>query len=236
MEIELWSGNTKAIIDPRGAWLTNLSDDRGDILFPKRSLKNSEGITKLRGGCHVCVPNFGPGGESGQPQHGFGREMNWTIQERTESTVALVLEHGSKGYESLRSVLRYSLGNSMVAMTLELINNGEGAVRVAPAFHPYFAIIGGTTVLLDGEKMLLEDLSETRFISGGTQELTLPNRRLILRSKHLSVWAQWTDQLGPYVCVEPTVGGYAFLNAKPGNEEILRPGNSKEYSLEVEWR
>src|SRR5688572_18264108 len=117
MEIELWNGSAKAIIDPRGAWLTNLSDDHGDVLFPKRRLKAPDGTIKDRGGCHVCLPNFGPGGSSGLPQHGFGREMVWTTSEQFDNSVVFSLSSGRDGYENLSSVLRYRLDEGSLSIT-----------------------------------------------------------------------------------------------------------------------
>jgi glucose-6-phosphate 1-epimerase len=236
MEIELWSGNTKAIIDPKGAWMTNLSDDRGDILFPRRMLKAVDGASKVRGGCHVCLPNFGPGGASSQPQHGFGREMLWKEGERSDSSVRLILKRGRDEYENLSSFLTYQLESSRLDITLKVINNGGQPLRVGPAFHPYFAIQGaGDFVKINGTNQPLEDLNDTLFVSGGAQELILPNRTVMLHSKGLLTWAQWTDRLGSYVCIEPTVGGYTFLNETSSADEILAPNQQKIYKLTISW-
>lgn len=236
MEIELWSGVTKAIIDPRGAWITNLSDDRGDILFPKRNLKAPDGTMKIRGGCHVCLPNFGPGGNSGQPQHGFGRIMDWEIIEQTDSRIVMQLASGGEGYEDLRSTLRYDLHDASITMELEVTNAGEEELHVAPAFHPYFAVLGGSRVIIDDEEQSIEELAQTLFVSGVTQRLQLPNREVSLSSKQLSLWAKWTDRLGAYVCVEPTAGGYTFLKEMPDESELLGLEQTRKYSLVITWQ
>lgn len=235
MEIELWNGSAKAIIDPRGAWMTNLSDDRGDVLFPKRKLNTIEGEAKVRGGSHVCLPNFGPGGDSGQPQHGFGRLMDWDITEQTANRVALQLEKGGQGYEKLQSKLVYDLGSSSITMELEVKNTGDEDLRVAPAFHPYFAVLGGEEVKINGDVQPLEDLADTLFVTGDSQALELPLRKITLSSWQLPVWAQWTDQLGTYVCVEPTVGGYTFLEEAPNEAELLGPLEARKYALTITW-
>jgi glucose-6-phosphate 1-epimerase len=235
VEIELWNGVSKAVIDPRGAWLTNLSDNRGDVLFPRRLLKTSNGATKQRGGCHVCLPNFGPGGTSSQPQHGFGREMDWKTSKVTTHSAVLTLDHGRDGYENLASTLQYTLGGSTLRMTLEAANNGKNTLRVAPAFHPYFAISGSGGVRLNDEVQSLDDLAETVFVEGTVQHIHLPNRYLALSSRHLPLWAQWTDQLGPYICVEPTVGGYTFLQDSVKEIEVLQAGQHKTYTLDIKW-
>ncbi|HEY5695732.1 MAG TPA: hypothetical protein VIQ80_02765 [Candidatus Saccharimonadales bacterium] len=236
MEITIQNGNTRAIIDPRGAWLTNLSDDSGDIMFPKRNLVAEDGSTRQRGGCHVCLPNFGPGGESALPQHGFGRVADWELADKTESSVLLTLRKGEGNYSDMESVVAYQLGDNRLVMTLEVVNNGQADVRVAPAFHPYFALHDEQDVTIDGAKESLNTLEETQFVEGGTTHtLEASGRKLTLTSPELQTWAEWTDRLGDYVCVEPTLGGYMFLKNEPTKQEILQPGESKTYSFTVSW-
>jgi glucose-6-phosphate 1-epimerase len=141
MEIELFNGSAKAIIDPRGAWLTNLSDDYGDILYPKRTLVAGDGTKKARGGSHVCLPNFGPGGDSGQPQHGFGRVMDWEVTDTTAASAMLTLAHGNNDYANLSALLTYHLESQSIIMTLEVTNDGAADMRLAPAFHPHFSTV-----------------------------------------------------------------------------------------------
>lgn len=235
MEVELVYGTTKAIVDPQGAYLTNLSDDRGDILFPKRNLTAEDGTSKLRGGSHICLPNFGPGGASGQPQHGFGRTSLWEVTDKTESSVLLTLLEGKQGYDDMSSVLTYQLADNMLMMTCELTNNGSAPLRVAPAFHPYFSLTGEKEVEIDGVKTELDDLSEAQFMGDNRHELKTAARTFTLDSTDLPIWAKWTDQLGRYVCVEPSLGGFTFLEDSPKPEEILPPGGSKTYAFSITW-
>lgn len=234
--IELTSGSAKAIIDPSGGWVTNLSDDSGDILFPKRKLKTPDGESKTRGGCHVCLPNFGPGGDSGQPQHGFGRTMEWIVLEQQQSRVEIELAQGRDGYESLTSIALFELKQRQLTMTLTLINGVSNKLRVAPGFHPYFALSRGEqTVSLNGTEHVMGDLAGTEFFKDITDMFLQTDRRNItLHSENLPTWALWTDQLGDYVCVEPTVGGYTFLQRASAGE-VLKSGENRTYSLTISW-
>lgn len=234
--IELWDGSTKAVIDPIGAWLTNLSDEFGDILYPKRTLNNANGESKLRGGCHVCLPNFGPGGDSGQPQHGFGREAIWEMKEQHPSKAVLELKNGKGEYDTLQSFLTYTLGQSSMAFTLELTNSGERPLRVAPGFHPYFALDRDEgQVTLNGNQYDVQDLAGTEFfVNKTTMDLKLRRRNIKITSENLPTWAFWTDQLGEYVCCEPTVGGYTFLDV-PRDIEKLLPGKTASYTFTISW-
>lgn len=234
--IELWNGSTKALIDLEGAWLTNLSDDRGDILFPKRMLTAPDGTKKARGGCHVCLPNFGPGGDSGLPQHGFGRLAVWEMASKTENKVILMLSGGAKGYEALQSRLTYELSDTSIKITLDLINNGEAELRVAPAFHPYFALQADEAhVKVDGRRMDLDELGGTVFEEGDIKELATSRRHFRLESSSLPTWAIWTDHLAQYACVEPTLGGYTFLDGKPASAELIHPGKPRTFTFIASW-
>jgi glucose-6-phosphate 1-epimerase len=235
MEVELTHGTTKAIVDPKGAYVTNLSDDNGDVLFPKRNLTASDGSVKVRGGCHVCLPNFGPGGESGQPQHGFGRTSDWEVTDKTENGIILTLARGEGEYEDMATVLAYQLADDMIRMTCEVTNNGTVPLRVAPAFHPYFSLTGEKEVEIDESKELLDDLAEAQFFEGATHTLKTAARTFKMTSTELPMWAKWTDQLGKYVCVEPSQGGFTFLNTEPTETEMLAVGASKTYGVSITW-
>jgi glucose-6-phosphate 1-epimerase len=237
MEIELWHGQTKAIVDPIGGWLTNLSDDNGDILFPARLLKAVDGSQKKRGGMHVCLPNFGPGGDSGLDQHGFGRTSTWEIEKQTDNSAVLVLKKKEGCYAGMVATLTYALGDSQLTSTLTIDNGGANKLRIAPGFHPYFTARGGHDgVRINNEKQKLDELGETVFIMGEQQSLAILGRHITLRSKNLTAWAVWTDLLGSYVCVEPTLEGYAFLKSVPSDNQMLAPGATKTYEFVMNWR
>lgn len=235
--IELWSGSTKALVSIDGAWLTNLSDDNGDVLFPKRLLTAADGSKKQRGGCHVCLPNFGPGGLSDQAQHGFGRQMVWSVARQTQSEVTLELPNGDDEYLGLSSQLSYVLAGQSIKITLKVINNGTDELRITPGFHPYFATAEGEgQASIDGERIDVQDLEDAVFYSGNDKKLELRKRTITMRSDDLTTWAAWSDQLGNYVCLEPTYAGNAFLDADDAPEDqLLQPSESRAYSVTLHW-
>jgi D-hexose-6-phosphate mutarotase len=235
MEVEIQNGMTRAIIDSHGAWLTNLSDDDGDIFFPRRKLTTTDGLVKERGGCHVCVPNFGPGGTSEQPQHGFARVMDWEMTDKTESSVLFALKEGEGEYRDMTSIVAYQLGENRLVMTLELTNNGLADLRAAPAFHPYFALRDEEEIKIDEVSERLNDLNEVQFFKGNEHMIQTQGRHFAVVSDELTTWAKWTDRLGRYVCVEPSLGGFTFLNEVPSQDEILAPNESKTYTVSITW-
>lgn len=233
--IELWSGTTKALVDAQGGWLTNLADESGAILYPRRTLQEVDGTTRVRGGLHVCVPNFGPGGESGLERHGFARNATWEVIERDMPCVRLMLRGGAPGYEGLVSMLRYTLGEASLMVTLELKNEGDTPLRVAPGFHPYFILQDGErAVKLDGDVIHLGEVAGTEFVDKTVGVLATQQRKVHIATSELTRWAIWTDQLGPYICVEPTFAGNAFvLGESP--VQLLAPGASNIYSATFSW-
>jgi glucose-6-phosphate 1-epimerase len=235
MEIELKCGSIKAIVDSQGAYLLSLSDNTGDILFPKKELKALDGAVKQRGGCHVCLPNFGPGGTSGQPQHGFGRMAVWEVGDRTDDSILRVLREGTGGYHDMESIVTYQLSEGTLTMTLEVVNHGESVLRVAPAFHPYFATNGDVPIKLNGKDQKLGHLAEAIFFEGNEHVLKLPSRTFTLMSEALPMWVKWTDQLGEYICIEPSQNGFSFLKDIPDTAELLEAGASKVYSMCMTW-
>lgn len=237
MEIELFDGRVKAIIDPKGAWVTNLSDEYGDVLFPKRTLEGADGGKKVRGGCHICLPNFGPGGDTDLPQHGFGRTALWEVVASTATSAELHLLKGEDKYETLHTEVTYEIDGNALLMTVSVTNNGLDTLRVAPGFHPYFMTARGEDrVVIDGENVQLDELYEVQFVTDARDHALVANKtKYALSADGLSTWAKWTDALGSYVCVEPTAGGFTFLDANPSIEERLAPSETRKYSLRIAW-
>ena len=232
MNITLHTGTTTATITTSGAYITSLTDERGDVFYPLQQLTTSDGAHKTRGGCHVCLPNFGPGGASGLAQHGFGRTSQWQVVEHTSDRVELVLQ-GSDAYAGLESRLVYIVAEHQLAMQLTLANVGEDELLVAPAFHPYFAYDG--VPVLDGQSLSdLAPLAETIFVDGPTRQLATGRRTITLQSEGLPRWAVWTDRLGPYLCIEPTHSGNSFADS-PSRTTVLVPGQTARYGVRVGW-
>ena len=232
MNITLHTGTTTATITTDGAYITSLADEHGDVFYPLQQLTTPDGERKTRGGCHVCLPNFGPGGASGLAQHGFGRTSQWQVVEHTSNRVELMLR-GSGAYAGLESRLVYTVAEHQLAMQLTLVFVGEDELLVAPAFHPYFAYDG--VPVLDGQPLAdLTPLAETIFVDGLTRQLATGLRTITLQSEGLPRWAVWTDGLGSYLCVEPTHSGNSFAD-NPAHAVALAPGQVVRYGVRVGW-
>lgn len=232
--LELVAGKSHLVIDPQGAWVTEWSHDGRPVLYSRRELTTASGETKTRGGMHVCLPNFGPGGDSGLAQHGFGRTTEWAVTLSERSRIVLQLSCNNEiSYAGCVCTLTYGLGDGLLSATLHVANNGTLPARFAPAFHPYFALSDGTpAVRVNTGFYDLMSLEDTVFIEENDVTLTTTNGSIHVAQQQLSTWALWTDQLGNYVCVEPTYGGNRFLHpAQP--DELLAPGEEREWGMRI---
>ena len=232
-EITLEIGKTTAMIETNGAVVSALYDGEGAVLFSRGSLENAQGDKKQRGGCHVCVPNFGPGGASGLSQHGFGRELAWGVAAQTDTSLELLLTTTDETYRGLTARLNYHLQETSFLMELTLTNSGDTPLAVAPAFHPYFAHAGA--VELNETALDLAALEGTEFVRGDHQTLAVAGRTLTLTSENLPVWAVWTDQLADYVCVEPSHSGNSFVETTHGTPRQLANAETARYSCAIDW-
>ncbi len=233
--IVIENGSTKAVINPNGAWVEELSENGNQILFPHTQLVSDSGEHKDRGGMHVCLPNFGPGGNSQLAQHGFGRTSEWKVLKHNKNSVTLRLKTDMPHYGNMVSTLLYEVKDGSLSATLNLKNKGQVSVRVAPGFHPYFHLDESESAIeVNGIVYELADLGGTEFIESEKATLKTVGREINITQLGLSKWAIWTDMLANYVCVEPTFGGYRFLeNSSP--EEFIAPGKEKSFACTISF-
>ena len=135
-EIILRNHSASMQINTLGAYVDNLVLHGREVLFPKTSVQVGTD-TKLRGGMHVCLPQFGPDSKNHLAQHGFGRTSTWQVRYQNESDVGLRLISTAKGYENVEWLLDYSLPNENEAVaTLTVCNYGDAPVRTSPGSIP----------------------------------------------------------------------------------------------------
>ena len=119
-------------------------------------------------------------------------------------------------------------------MQLTLKNSGSVPLRVSPGFHPYFYRGGQAPTVANVTYKDLAEFAETKFIDGDIQHLAIASRQLTLQSSGLPRYAVWTDQLGDYLCVEPTQSGNAFLEDMSRTDEV-QPGSQQVYRFAIVW-
>lgn len=216
-------------IGSTGAVINRYSVSGVDVLFPRQVIDGS-----VRGGSHVCLPNFGPDEKTGQPQHGYGRVVDWGVVEIDSQSITFEYLCSEGSYEGLYSRLRYSLGLGGLIMSLHIENRGGQLLEVAPGFHPYFTLPGGVRGVLVGESVFdVDSVSGTEWIDVEREAtVAIGDRRIVIEAAGMSRWAIWTAHPNRYICIEPTYGGNSHLNGEKGL--FLGPSDTRDFMVRID--
>lgn len=226
--IELKLQGFNATITLLGGVIETFSKEGEDIFFPRQEIDG-----KQRGGCHVCVPYFGPG----QPQHGYGRAIEWVVESQAVDKVVLQHQQLIGEYAGLAMELRYTLMPDGLLMELHLDNGSDRPLRVAPGFHPYFALKEGIRELqFNAKTYQIAQLAGTEFVTSesATARAGMGRINYDIASDELKAYALWSAHPEKYVCVEPTLAGNSFHNNPdvPDNE-WLQPDEKRAYIVRI---
>lgn len=216
-----------AVVDTQGAVVQRYASNGRDVLYPRQTLDN-----KWRGGSHVCAPNFGPGGESDQPQHGFAREVAWQVMQQDETSVELRYRCDMGDYAGLALVIRYQLTPEGLRMEIEATNQADRPLRYAPGWHPYFVmpVTAARQVQIGEQSYDTNELAEmqlhhtTRDDKGVSRVVVTAGDRVYRLTTNLPALAVWSGHPDAYVCVEPTAEGNGFSERSLDEGYHVQPG------------
>lgn len=225
-------------IDQQGAYITSLrSADGQDILFARTHIGE-----KLRGGLPVCAPVFGPGDAVGLKQHGFARDVEWTVHQR--SADALVLTFDAVGHEAIPSVYQgctmlftVKISENSLFVGLSIENRGDMAFVCSPGLHPYFPTADATTVTIQSDStrhFTADELAATQFLPPhqAQVEVQLAGCKVFMTSTTLQQYAVWSANPDTYICVEPTWAGNLDAQA---TMQLLLPGEKMHADMTLKW-
>lgn len=196
-------------LDLQGAWVKRFDKDGKHIFFPFKEIEIN-GARKLRGGMHVCAPNFGPDEILNElPQHGYGRDEEWEVVEEGEDYIKLSLK-GQGSYENVTFNLTYVLKDDRLITEFIATNEGEAQKLINPAFHPYF-YTKDANIDIDDFTIVREELptpmtDDKESESFRTSEFSIK----ILGHQGVGTYILWTDFADDYLCVEPSYNGFSF--------------------------
>lgn len=218
MKIGLKNSVASLNINTNGAYIDNFEVKGVPIFFPKVMVKIGD-ILKVRGGMHVCTPNFGLDKRLDTlPAHGFGRDLLWQAIEQQENFVKLALD-GKKDYENVSFMVEYRLEGTSLFLSLKIKNNSNEEKLIAPGFHPYF-YADHRPIDINNRKISKEELPDSIYVDGKDQRFTTNGTTIdIIGIKNINKYVFWTDFKGDYICVEPTYNGNAFEDS---NKNIYR--------------
>ncbi|KAJ3688877.1 hypothetical protein LUZ61_018041 [Rhynchospora tenuis] len=127
-----------------GACVTSWKVPNGKDLLFVRPDAVFNGKKPISGGIPHCFPQFGPGPIQ---QHGFARNMNWSISEdpensEGETTVKLELQDDSYSRAmwdfSFHALYKVTLGERNLSTTLTIRNTDAKPFSFSSALHTYF--------------------------------------------------------------------------------------------------
>ena len=125
-----------------------------------------------------------------------------------------------------------------LAMVLTATNGAHAPVRLAPGWHPYFALPAGSdgSFTLDGSPYNAVEYAEAQFIrTTGQLALSCGDNNYTLVSSNLTTVALWSAHPSRYICVEPTLAGNSFTDEPTAPaRELLAPGHTAEYRLDIQ--
>ena len=228
MKIILENNDAKLSLNTHGAYIEKFKIKDEMIFFPNVQFKIDD-VLKPRGGMHPCLPNFGADASGKLAQHGFGRELDWDIVNRTDNSITLSLV-GEKDYYKMNFTIYYELSKDSLYVKLNIENNGK-SLPIAPGFHPYF-YSKDQQIDIEGYKIDKEKLEDTIFISTNDIKFKTSNRTISIKVKeNVGRYAVWSDKKSDYICVEPTFNGNSFTN---NSDEPLILENGQSFNMEFE--
>ena len=230
MKISLKNSLASLEVNTNGAYIDNFEVKDIPIFFPKVMVKIGD-VLKIRGGMHVCAPNFGIDEKiSTLPPHGFGRDLLWEVVEQKEDFIKLILD-GVGDYEDVKFILSYKLEGPSLFLKLNIENNSDEEKLVAPGFHPYF-YSDHRPITISGENIDNDDLPKSIYDSKKDQAFIVNGSNIEIKGiENINQYVFWSDFKGDYICVEPTYRGNAFEDL---SKEVYKLKAKDNFSIACE--
>lgn len=138
--IKLTSGDSSAEIYLLGGVVTSYVKDAVEYIAVRPDAK-MDGSKPISGGLSHCWPQFGPGEIQ---QHGFARNLEWSIASVDDSSAELVLVPNDYTKEmwdkEFKCTFTVTLSEDQLDTKMNVDNNGEEAFDFQAALHSYFTV------------------------------------------------------------------------------------------------
>jgi galactose mutarotase-like enzyme len=256
------AGNTTVTLAPaRGGMATRMRVGAREVFYLDEATLLDE-TKNVRGGNPVLFPSPGKlegdrwarAGKSGSlKQHGFARNLAWTVDSKSdaEATLSLAATPATReGYPwSFRATLRYAVREGILRVEQTVTNTGDGPMPFGFGFHPYFAVaqadkaktaiptratrawdnVAKKEIALAGIDLTQPEVDLHLFGHGGT---TATVGDIEVRgSPEYTHWVVWTLAGKDFVCLEPwTCPG----NALNTGDRLIELGGGETRSLWIE--
>ena len=254
----------------RGALVTSFRVGERELLYLEASTL-SDATKNVRGGIPVLFPTPGKlegdawhwrGREGTLKQHGFARNMPWTLagsREHDVAEVTLRLDSNSATLAAypfaFHAELTFSLAGQCLTIASRVTNDGPETLPFAFGYHPYFRVTDKARARVDAHPTRVFDNVTKRPGAFNGIDLTAPEvdlhlldhpgsrsalelgdgSRLELRgTTDFSIWVVWSLAGKDFVCLEPWTAPGNALNTGEKLRE-LPPAAAHESRLELEF-
>jgi len=225
----LKNGSLSIEVDPNGAYITSFKSGDRDLFFEKRQVAYHN-LEKPRGGCHVCLPQFGPSGQYKLRQHGYGRDEIWEVVYKNERYLKLNHLQEEGDWKGLDATLEYVLGGDSLECILSVKNTSKKGLKLAPGFHPYYQMREDDELIINGQAYPFDILEKTLYIDN-VRSFEINKQKYTIENENLNLFAIWTDLKDKYVCIEPSYRGDTFIEDR--GYMILKPREEKRFSFKI---
>jgi len=267
LQLRSGSGATTAaasLVPGRGAIITSWQAGGRERLYLDEATL-ADPTKNVRGGIPLLFPSPGKleegkytrGGKSGAlKQHGFARDLPWTVAERSPSSATLALASN----DATRAVyawdfaasLRVTLTERALRLDLRVTNTGTDTMPFGFGIHPYFLVqdkahasvstaatraydnVAKTDIPFRGFD-LAHGETDLHLLDHGSTESALTSddgRVLVHASLEFGRWVVWTLPAKNFVCLEPWTAPGNALNTGEGLIE-LGPGEHRDLWIEL---
>ena len=126
-----------------GGVVTSYCDGEGTEFIAVRPDAKMDGSKPISGGLSHCWPQFGPGAIQ---QHGFARNLNWSVKEgsMTDTSVALELTPSDESKaiwdKEFKCTFTTTLEADQLVTQMLVENTGEESFDFQAALHSYFTV------------------------------------------------------------------------------------------------
>lgn len=261
------SGSAVTIAPERGALVTSFRvGDRELLYLDAATLVDS--TKNVRGGIPVLFPSPGKlegdswqrQGQSGAlKQHGFARNLPWTVVETETAVLSLVLTSNEQTLLQypwhFTAILKFTLSAAKLRITMKIKNRSESAMPFGLGYHPYFQIADKGRANIDTSATRAFDNVTKRIVPFSGFDLTRDEVDLHLldhgsdasavhfaggciavsASQDFKRWVVWTLAGKDFVCLEPWTSPGNALNSGDGLI-TLAAGQIHESWIELEFR
>jgi len=138
--VKLTNGSSSSDVYLLGGVVTSYINDGVEYIAVRPDAK-MDGSKPISGGLSHCFPQFGPGVIQ---QHGFARNVDWTVKSSTDTTVELELAPSDYTKEmwdkDFLCTFTVSLEEDQLTTKMTVDNKGDESFDFQAALHSYFTV------------------------------------------------------------------------------------------------